>query len=137
MLKDEQALGWGQLHRQTQQAGSDKLNRITPTAVGLESQMENHTVRWSIPKRTVKPGQNTRRWRWRITCVYTGWMFREIRWTPDREEHIAGHNVTTTEVEELLLSRPLWVEPKNEVVVVAGVLASGRYLLAVILAEDH
>ncbi len=64
-------------------------------------------------------------------------MFREIRWTPDREEHIARHNVAATEVEELLLSRPLWVEPKNEVVVVAGVLASGRYLLAVILAEDH
>lgn len=64
-------------------------------------------------------------------------MFRDIRWTADREEHIGRHQVSPAEVEELLLSRPLWVEPKGEVVVVAGVLVSGRYMLAVVIPEDH
>lgn len=64
-------------------------------------------------------------------------MFREIRWTADREEHIARHQVSPAEVEELLNSRPLWLEPKAEVVVVAGVLNNGRHLLAVVIPEDH
>lgn len=62
---------------------------------------------------------------------------REIRWTVDREEHIARHNVAPGEVEELLTSRPLWLETKGDVVVVAGVVASGRYLLAVVIPQDH
>ena len=35
------------------------------------------------------------------------------------------------------MSRPLRLEPKGEVVVVAGVLLSGRYLLAVVIPQDH
>lgn len=69
---------------------------------------------------------------------YAGFVFREVRWTDDREEHIARHGVKPREVEELLFSRPLWLERKTkEVLVVAGVLSSGRHLVAAVIVEDH
>lgn len=41
------------------------------------------------------------------TCV----AWREIRWTEDSEAHIARHDLTPGEVEEVVNTRPRLVEP--------------------------
>ena len=37
---------------------------------------------------------------------YGGVMFGEVMWTEDSETHIARHNVTPLEVEQVLYSQP-------------------------------
>lgn len=60
---------------------------------------------------------------------------REIRWTEEAEDHIAGHDVTPDEVEQLVNSRPrLVVAGRQETEYVFGATSAGRYLL-VVLAE--
>ena len=65
-------------------------------------------------------------------------MFREFRWTPDREEHIAKHGVTPDEVEQVLFGRPIYADDQRDgVTVVLGRSSSGRYLFVAVLREDH
>lgn len=65
-------------------------------------------------------------------------MVREIRWTEDSEAHIARHNVTPAEVEEVVYMRPRLVEPgRDDTELVFGRTTAGRYLLVVLAeAED-
>ncbi|MDQ2811848.1 MAG: BrnT family toxin [Actinomycetota bacterium] len=61
---------------------------------------------------------------------------REIRWTDKSEDHIAGHNVTPEEVEQVVYTRPRLVLKGTEgTEYVFGTTESGRYLL-VVLAES-
>ncbi len=66
-------------------------------------------------------------------------MFREVRWTEDREDHIARHSVTPLEVEDVLFGRPLFAEddPDDGSTVVLGRTAAGRYLFVAVLREDQ
>jgi uncharacterized DUF497 family protein len=61
----------------------------------------------------------------------------EIIWPEDRIDHIARHNVTPEEVEEVCFSRPLVQRAKfeghNPVYYVLGKTASGRYLFCVVI----
>lgn len=41
----------------------------------------------------------------RIANEYTG-VVREIRWTEKAEDHVAGHDVTPDEVEQVVHTRP-------------------------------
>jgi uncharacterized protein len=62
-------------------------------------------------------------------------VYREIMWTEEAEDHIAGHNVTPADVESLVNSRPVYEAPGVEGVTLQyGVTDAGRYLL-VVLAE--
>ena len=63
---------------------------------------------------------------------------REIRWTESSEAHIARHNVTPAEVEEVVNMRPRLVEPgRDSTELVLGRTIAGRYLLVVLTeAED-
>ena len=61
---------------------------------------------------------------------------RELRWTEWSEEHIAGHAVTPSEVEEVLYSHPrLRKSGRESSVLVYGTTDAGRHLL-VVLGED-
>jgi uncharacterized protein len=61
---------------------------------------------------------------------------REIRWTDKSEDHIAAHNVTPGEVEEVLYARPrLVLKGSEEIEYVFGATEAGRYLL-VVLADS-
>lgn len=63
-------------------------------------------------------------------------MWRELVWTDASEAHIARHNVTPAEVEEIVNTRPRWEHPGVEgSLLVYGQTMAGRYLLAV-LAES-
>ncbi len=56
---------------------------------------------------------------------------REIRWTDKSEEHIAAHNVTPEEVEQVLYARPRLVLKGAEGTEYAfGTTDEGRYLLS-------
>ncbi|WP_089724312.1 BrnT family toxin [Candidatus Thiosymbion oneisti] len=61
----------------------------------------------------------------------------EIVWSEDRIEHIARHNVSPEEVEEVYFSRSLLLRAKsqgeNPVYYVLGQTRSGRYLFCVII----
>lgn len=60
---------------------------------------------------------------------------REIRWTERAEEHIAAHNVTPDEVEQVVNTRPRLVLRGRESTEYAfGTTAAGRHLM-VVLAE--
>ena len=61
---------------------------------------------------------------------------REIRWTDKSEEHIAAHNVTPDEVEQVLYGRPRLVLKGAEGTEYAfGTTDEGWYLL-IVLAES-
>jgi uncharacterized DUF497 family protein len=58
---------------------------------------------------------------------------REIRWTDKSEDHIAAHNVTPDEVEQVLHTRPrLVLKGPEGAEYVFGTTAGGRYLLVVV-----
>ena len=73
-----------------------------------------------------------------VRCIasdYTSDM-REIRWTDRSEDHIAAHNVTPDEVEQVLYARPRLVLKGAEGIEYAfGTTDEGRYLL-IVLAES-
>jgi uncharacterized protein len=61
---------------------------------------------------------------------------REIRWTDKSEDHIAAHNVTPEEVEQVLYARPRLVLKGAEGTEYSfGTTDEGRYLL-IVLAES-
>lgn len=61
----------------------------------------------------------------------------ELIWNPDRIDHIAEHNVTPNEVEEVCYSEPYVLraksQGKNPVYYVLGQTDEGRYLFCVIV----
>jgi hypothetical protein len=58
---------------------------------------------------------------------------REIRWTDKAEDHIAAHNVTPDEVEQVIYTRPrLVVRGREGTEYVFGTTDAGRYLLVVL-----
>jgi uncharacterized DUF497 family protein len=60
-------------------------------------------------------------------------MFGEVMWTEDSETHIARHNVSTFEVEQVLYSRPrLAVPGRDDTTEVLGTTDAGRPLLVVV-----
>lgn len=65
-------------------------------------------------------------------------MFRDIRWTADREEHIARHGVSAGEVEQVVFGRPIFIDDQMDgSTIVLGQTADGRYLFVALLREDH
>ena len=73
-----------------------------------------------------------------MRCIASDYDFvvREIRWTDKSEDHIAAHNVTPDEVEQVLYSRPrLVLKDPEGTEYVFGTTDGGRYLL-VVLAES-
>jgi len=59
-------------------------------------------------------------------------MFGEVMWTEDSETHIARHNVTPLEVEQVLYSQPrLAVSGRDDTTEVLGQTNAGRLLLVV------
>ncbi len=64
---------------------------------------------------------------------YTGVVFGEVMWTEDSETHIARHNVTPLEVEQVLYSQPrLAVSGRDDTTEVLGQTDAGRLLLVVV-----
>jgi uncharacterized protein len=62
-------------------------------------------------------------------------VYREVMWTEESEDHIARHQVTPQEVDEVVNSRPIYtVAGREETTLVYGTTSAGRYLL-VVLAE--
>lgn len=59
-------------------------------------------------------------------------VFGEIRWTEESEAHIARHNVSPREVEEAIYSRPRYTTREDDLRLVFGTTANGRYLFAVV-----
>jgi len=61
----------------------------------------------------------------------------ELIWPEDRIDHIAKHNVTPAEVEEVCFSKSLIIhaksEGKNPVYYTLGQTAAGRYLFCVVI----
>lgn len=69
---------------------------------------------------------------------YTKAMFQEVRWVEWSEDHIASHNITPDEVEEVLFTRPRYVAAgRNDTTLVYGRTAAGRYLFVVAVDEGH
>lgn len=60
-------------------------------------------------------------------------MFGEVLWSEDSEAHIARHNVTPLEVEQVLYSQPrLAVPGRDDTTEVLGQTDAGRLLLVVV-----
>lgn len=60
-------------------------------------------------------------------------MWRELEWDDDSETHIARHDVTPMEVEQVVNSRPRHVaKGRDDTTQIYGQTNAGRYLLAVI-----
>jgi uncharacterized protein len=58
--------------------------------------------------------------------------FQGVRWTEWSEDHIARHEVVPDEVEDVLFTRPQFVQTgKNNIVLVYGTTMEGRRLLVV------
>jgi len=73
-----------------------------------------------------------------VRCIASDYTHgvREIRWTDTSEDHIAAHNVTPDEVEQVLYTRPrLVLKGAEGTEYVFGTTDAGRYLL-VVLAES-
>jgi uncharacterized DUF497 family protein len=64
-------------------------------------------------------------------------MIREFFWSSDRVEHIAGHEVTPEEVEQVCFGRSLVLRTKasgkNPVYHVLGQTDAGRHLFCVVI----
>ncbi|HEX5199698.1 BrnT family toxin [Paractinoplanes rhizophilus] len=68
----------------------------------------------------------------RMYYAVVHWTNGVILWTGTSEDHIAKHNVTPDEVEEVLYGRPrLRVPGRQSTYLVLGQTAAGRYLLIV------
>jgi uncharacterized protein len=73
-----------------------------------------------------------------VRCIANDYTVgvREIRWTDKSEDHIAAHNITPDEVEQLIYTRPrLVLKGAGGTEYVFGTTDAGRYLL-VVLAES-
>jgi uncharacterized protein len=73
-----------------------------------------------------------------VRCIAIDYTLavREIRWTDSSEDHIAAHDITPDEVEQVIYTRPrLVLKGPEEVEYVFGTTNAGRYLL-VVLAES-
>ena len=58
---------------------------------------------------------------------------REIRWTDKAEDHIAAHNITPDEVEQIVYTRPrLVLRGREGTEYVFGTTDAGRHLLVVL-----
>lgn len=61
-------------------------------------------------------------------------MWRELAWSDESEAHIAKHNVTPSEVEEVVNARPQWERPgAEESTLIYGRTEAGRHLLVVLV----
>ncbi len=68
------------------------------------------------------------------TALHYAGVVREIRWTEESEDHIARHNVTPDEVEQVVNTRPrLVVAGPEEVEYGLGTTDAGRHLLVVLV----
>lgn len=68
-------------------------------------------------------------------CGTLRYVWRELFWTDDNESHIAKHDVSPDEVEEVVNTRPRYeTRGKDDSVLVMGQTNAGRYLL-IVLAE--
>jgi uncharacterized protein len=70
-----------------------------------------------------------------VRCIASDYNLdvREIRWTDKSEDHIAAHNVTPDEVEQVLYTRPrLVLKGPEGTEYVFGTTDGGRYLLVVL-----
>jgi len=73
-----------------------------------------------------------------VRCIASDYTLgvREIRWTDKSEDHIAAHDITPDEVEQLIYTRPRLVLKGTEgTEYVFGTTDAGRYVL-VVLAES-
>jgi uncharacterized protein len=73
-----------------------------------------------------------------VRCIASDYTLgvREIRWTDNSEDHIAAHDVTPDEVEQVVYARPrLVLKGPEGTQYVFGTTDAGRYLL-VVLAES-
>jgi uncharacterized protein len=73
-----------------------------------------------------------------VRCIASDYTLgvRDIRWTDNSEDHIAAHNVTPDEVEQVLYTRPrLVLKGPEGTEYLFGTTDEGRYLL-VVLAES-
>ncbi len=58
---------------------------------------------------------------------YTAPVYGEVRWTEWSEEHIVGHGVLPTEVEEVRFHRPRWVtKGRDGTTLLYGTTSTGR-----------
>ena len=75
---------------------------------------------------------------WVVRCIASDYTsdVREIRWTDKSEDHIAAHNVTPAEVEQVLYARPRLVLKGAEGVEYAFGTTNGRRYLLIVLAES-
>jgi hypothetical protein len=61
-------------------------------------------------------------------------VWRELAWSDESEAHIARHNVTPSEVEEAVNTRPQWEHPgAEESTLIYGCTKAGRHLLVVLV----
>jgi hypothetical protein len=61
-------------------------------------------------------------------------VWRELAWSDESEAHIARHNVTPSEVEEVVNTRPQWEHPgAEESTLIYGCTKAGRHLLVVLV----
>jgi uncharacterized protein len=70
-----------------------------------------------------------------VRCIASDYnhRVREIRWTDKSEDHIAAHNVTPDEVEQVLYTRPrLVLKGPEGTEYMFGTTDEGRYLLVVL-----
>ena len=73
-----------------------------------------------------------------ISLWYNEYMvIHEIIWSADRVEHVAAHNITPEEFEEVCFGQPLILRTKasgqNPVYQVLGQTAAGHYLLCIVV----
>jgi uncharacterized DUF497 family protein len=69
---------------------------------------------------------------WSAYYIVVHWANGEILWTDESVDHIAKHNVTPDEVEEVLYGRPrLPLQGRDDTRLEFGQTYSGRYLLVV------
>lgn len=60
-------------------------------------------------------------------------MWRELAWSDESEAHIAKHDVTPREVEQVVNARHRWEHPGvDDSTLVYGRTDAGRYLLVVL-----
>ena len=61
-------------------------------------------------------------------------MWREIEWNEASEEHIAPHKITPDEVEQVVNTRPRWVQRgREDTELIYGTTDAGKYVLVVLV----